>query len=392
MSAAMEEFGADTPTTALNRLKPRVALVGPKGSGKTVYREWLAASGKPPTWLQETLRTNPIEWRDSKIILPSPKGGWGWRSESLQPPVDSDDSFQYLYVADGSNFIARFTFEVPRIGRSKPVHLLDFPGEWWSIAEGDERWYPRHERDSLELLKQCRMIVLFAPFWMLIPNKLRPDTSPIDQVLQTKNDPLSAGRGASRKNRQRALVSSGIAWIRRLTNLIQVEKANFRLVVVLSMLGSDWPLEVRTDDPSAEPIVERLQRIRGLLSHRVAEFRPPMHQGPLQRWLPELARVSQAAAAKALLKDLDEEVREYLSICSELWTPGQSGYQFAIEFAALRDLLGPSKIHHIGMNVVSERFRIVEQAGARYNEYLRQEPSGAMLPLAYLLASVDELR
>lgn len=418
--------GLGRATSLKERLDPRVALTGPKGSGKTIYRQYLAhgMDGLPP-FLTETMGVRSPGWAERaarrveyRAFLKDGKvdhKGWAEVPEALPRPLNID-GMDYLGKVAGTDWLTVHALPLPDLrGRARrdfhKAAVLDFPGEHWGMVTDPTRdgYYEACEKEDVTLLGRCRMLLFLVPFWLVLPRALRRVPTQVDVLTHNHLTKLSAGDGTPEQHagricreRDQALFRSARDWIPRLEEALS-GKEKPRLVVVFTQLGAEWRGHLQ--DPDG-PIGRSLGRVRGLISHPLANNRPARFQGLVPRpgWLPEwvpwrdtlrqaeVARWYAAAGFRRLLDDLHEELKDMVRQVREVPRAQGTEQQLLQKLDSLLEEAGPGRVRYMAMNVVSDRYiALHDQQPVVHAPYLALEAAGAMLPSAYLCGSLDLL-
>ncbi len=385
-------------------LRPRVALVGPKGGGKTMYRNFLANGLEQlPAYLCNTLRVRESGWAsgEARVLRFIDPDGWGWHPDVAQEAVTVGGR-TWLPQVGGTNWMTCHDLPLPDLVGAPSVpetHLVDFPGEYWKGMQALRGAYDGLEAEDRALLGSCKVILLMLPFWMLLPREVRrippPQLLAIGQHLGLDATTLLT----QRQVREDVLLDSAQAWLQRLREVIAPARTGHgpTLLVTFTMLGADWRLELQDPLPdSAGAAVEALGRVRQLITHPLAMGQRlrdlPEEElgllGTLTGWSRHASQVLDATTLRNLLGRLHGACRDYLTACQRLWRPGQAGQPVARALDELLETAGRRRVRYLAMNLVHERALLAPRAGDGLT-YLPLEPAGALLPSVYLCGSLD---
>ncbi len=393
-----------TATTLKQGLRPRVALVGPKGGGKTMYRTFLGNGLEHlPAYVSNTLRVRESGWAsgEARVLRYGDQAGWAWHPDVAERAMTRDGR-TWLPQVGGTNWLTLHDLPLPDLGGApsgQQSHLLDFPGEHWRGLDRLRGAYATQEAEDRALLAECRLIQLMLPWWVLLPRTHRhlPPAHLLSLGSQLGLDDTTVRD--QRRAREDVLLDSAQAWLLRLREIVRpTDKARGpALLVTLSMLGADWPLELKDpDDPALAQAVAALRRIRGLITHPLAMGQrlrdlPPSDAGLVGR-LTGVSRhldpLLDATTLRNLLSRLHRACQAYLTACQRLWSPGHAGQPVARALDELLDTAGRGQVRYVAMNLVHERSMLLPDRGDG-DGYLPLEPAGALLPSITLCGSLD---
>jgi len=394
------------PTVWKRGLTPRVALIGPKSSGKTIYRAFLRmGQARLPEYVGSALRvrhSGVLQRTGVVLAYDDAQSQWSTRDEQILEPAEVELGVAYLPQVEGTTFLTCHELPLPDDEDTDPFragHLLDFPGEYFT--NDPQHLYARYRagQDEVDewLLRSCQTVIMTLPFWAVLPRSLR-QIPPHHEVEMGRH----LGRSAeevkrSREVREDALYRSAMDWFERLRPVVDERgpgKAP-NLLVVFTMLGMDWHRELADDvlGPPAKGgpprMVRALGRARRRIEHPIAgSKRSSVRRGVLPRWLrgpgTYLRQLVDAARLRDLLDGLDQDLARFVGLCK-----GASGDQWvaiADELLELQDRM-PGRIRYTAMNIVNERELL--RRHDRNRDYLKLEPAGAYFPTVFLCGGLD---
>jgi hypothetical protein len=381
-----------------------VALIGPHGGGKSLYRAFRYRRYRQlPLFLQHALgvqssglgRSTPERW--------DPR--WGWREGPETASERHEEYADYLRRRASTPAIYRHALSFPSLGRVGGVargherglrFMLDFPGECLRRRE-----LPLDTTGVLELVSACRVILFMIPFWILLPRAHRQMPTDLEVEMARALDPSAsyADIETRRLLRDRALYESAAAWLDLAEEMLGRARAKQTVIVALSMLGDDFIEEVRKESRDGVPVVRELRALWRLIrtpaangaavwdadGWRGAELHHQLGRSLAKRLLPPW----NAGAVRHLLYRVDAAARAFLD---ESRREGERTVGVYDPAPPLADkLLGLAALSHrtryLGINVVSERRMLLRGD----TEYLLEEPRGTILPELYFAAHLDEL-
>ena len=365
--------------------KPRIALVGPKGSGKTLYRLYLSrADMAVPTRLARALRCDYLPWnRDLRPFeLQAVRGGR--RQIKVARDIDEWHIEHHPWRGSAWRFFPKIKATTNTIIHSVPlprengeagddaIWVMDFAGEHWlrHRRDSDWDWSGTYDHDR-HLLRQCRVVLLMVPFWLLIPAAARtwPDFLPKEER-----------EGSA--HRVKWLLDTFEEWYKIIAELLQQRDVN--LVIALTMFGRDWEGWFKPRlDPAYEDLKECFAEVRALLKDPVLNGR--LEPGWIRSQIDIYRFRALTARIHATCRDL---VRTSLSVDEDSLESTGIG----IRLHEMAEGAGPARVRYLAMNLVSERDRLVRSFGGGHEYKLREELAGVYLPNVYLSSFLDELR
>ncbi|GEM_PF-2637224 len=393
-----------TATDLKRGLRPRVALVGPKGGGKTMYRNFLANGLEQlPAYLCNTLRVRESGWAsgEARILRYSDLNGWGWTPDVAAAAVTVQGR-TWLPQVGGTNWMTCHDLPLPDLvgaPTQRETHLLDFPGEYWKGLETQRGSYAAQEAEDRGLLRECRLIQIMLPYWMLLPRVHRrlppPHLLALGRQLGLSDDDIVRQRVL----REDVLLDSAQAWLQRLRDVVRPTRAERgpTLLVTLSMLGADWQQELIDPLPdTARPAAAALAQVRGLITHPLAlglrlrdlPAADPGLVGRLTGISRTLDPLLDATTLRNLLQRLHRACQGYLEACQRLWRPGHAGQPVVRALDELLETAGRGQVRYLAMNLVHEHSVLAPRKGGGMS-YLPLAPAGALLPSVYLCGSLD---
>ncbi len=389
-------FGRKMDATAVQEwmatLDPRIAIVGPKGSGKTIYRLFLRSEPQAvPPFVSSAMRVRQIGWGEElgeALIRKTMDSPWSLGPEPIMKGLSPDGNRDYLPRVDPTGGFTVHRLPVPdeersattskqASDRSKGGHLLDFPGEFFGEQYAPlrgKRDDPFLDRPFLKLLGRCDSIVLMIPFWLLLPDHLRADPpahlEALGQHLHKSPDRVREDRESHRHGLQLTLGQ----WLAKLDPLF-VKGTGPQLLVVFTMLGKDWHREfadrVCTGDAwdrkrrkeglanllneDERSLAKSLARARGRLETPLARRKvSSKYTGWVGALVSSVEEQWQTATLRSLLDSLHQDLMEYVEAvgaCSEDNEPGERIARFLEE---LRKRIGDQRMRYTAMNVIAE--------------------------------------
>ncbi len=366
--------------------RPRIALVGPKGSGKTLYRLYLSrADMAVPTRLARALRCDYLPWnRDLKPFeLQAVRGEQ--RQIRVARDIDEWRIEHHPWRGSAWRFFPKIKATTNTIIHSVPlprenglagddaIWVMDFAGEHWLRHRRDSSdwdWQRTYDHDR-HLLRECKVVLLMVPFWLLIPAGARAWPAFL---------PNEEREGSA--HRVKWLLDTFEEWYKIIAELLQGRSVN--LVIALTMFGRDWhawfdsKLDKRYND-----LKESFAEVRALL-------RDPVLNGRLEPgWFRSQLDIYRFRALTARIhvacRDL---VRTSLAVDSDSLESTGIG----IRLHEMAESAGAARARYIAMNLVSERDRLVRSFSGGQEYKLREELAGVYLPNVYLSSFLDELR
>jgi hypothetical protein len=412
-------------------LQGTVAITGPKGGGKSIYRTYLYAQAgtELPVFMQQTLGVTQADWPGQGFELRLGADGWKWQAEEHVERRASIGA--YLPELRPTEHLTRHQLSLPRVGDGAPEShgfVLDFPGNFWTRPEWDSQDAAEYVTRNL---RPCRMILFMLPFWILLPRSWRHSPSPLERARRSKQGFTQEQIDQERMSREADLVSGTREWLRRLAPVRTGEGRRPTIVVCMTMIHREWRHElaspVESGDSARARILHRLARIRRMINDPLARDGRPA-QIPTASWqalLPSVAsgvgNLWSAVRMRRLLAVLNDEVRGYVGDVRAAVSDAEGQVGAAAgdaEDESLREMLEglcaledpgqPHKTRWIGMNVVGERSFALRRpeavsTGALLSAddsnvgmvdqlYLPREVAGAMLPTVYLCSCLDGAR
>ena len=395
------------PTVWKQGLHPRVALVGPKSSGKTIYRAFLRmGQARLPEYVGSALRvrhSGVMHRAGEMLAYDDHQDRWTTQDEDVLDPGEVDRGVAFLPQVEGTSFLTCHELPLPDDEDGDPFragHLLDFPGEYFTTDPDSIYARYRAGQDQVDewLLRSCQTVVMMLPFWAVLPRTMRqiPPQHEIEMGRQLGMSPDQVTR--NREVREDALYRSAMDWFERLRPILDSRGPGSapNLLVVFTMLGTDWHLELR-DGVLASPVVGQtprmvraLARARARLEHPIATSkRSSTRRGVLPRWIrgpgTYLRHLIDAARLRDLLDGLDRDLSQFVSLCR-----GESSEQWvaiADELLELQDRLAGG-IRYTAMNIINER-DILRKTDRGRGDYLKLEPAGAYFPSVFLCGGLD---
>jgi len=354
-------------------------------------------------WGGETVRANG--GTDGATAL-SLVDGWNWTSEPASEPRIIDGN-HHLVRAQGTEHLTRHELRMPGLDDTPSLaraHVLDFPGEHWTQDVVGE--YEGRTLEDLRLIASCRMVMLMLPFWLLIPREMREAPPAHGFILGRRRNLSEAEIRRDRDKREETLTLSWTSWLDRLSSILAPDAKDARgiaagkkpnLLVVFTMLGSDWAAELRPEHREKGELAAQLKKIRGWMEQPLVQGCPSQSRIDSAKWF-GLARpfVERAigfrdvAPLRTIMDRLHGDLDRFVGITENLDTASRSTQRLTGRLRSICDGVGRHRARFAAINIVSERhFAIDEQSG---EPMFRFEPSGANLPSIYLCASLDELR
>jgi hypothetical protein len=410
-------------------LTPKVAIIGPKGSGKSIYRQFLASAqhASIPHYLCNVLRVRNPSWGHGVAWVRDPKKNrgvaepaeWEWDEDLVVTTAIGTQRRSFLRKLGGTNKLTIHPLRFPSLHASADAEadLLDFPGEHLqplsdpAQLEGlgltrDE--YQRFVDHDVALIRQCRVVLLTLPYWLVLPHEWRGEDTPLDRAMAARR----AGEGASaarvaeelavirrgRQVREDDLFRSAADWLGLLQSIVD-SPAKPTLVVVFTMLDSTWEDELRPPDGGLrglEEARERLRRVRTLITSRAANgeanrFRAKASVSLVQPFARAWHDLQRASEMKELLEELHDTLDHYVQDARSNWSRGALGHQALGRLGDALDSAGAHRVRYMAMNVVSEHSRLA-QPGVKLDDFpLELRQAGALLPMVYLCGSLEEL-
>lgn len=246
---------ADTPQPAAAEKRDAspsrvVALLGPRSSGKTQFKVFLAYDESLPsrylTWLY------PIPGR---VLESGMQAMWVGGNTPGAPPIiyEGDDCYQQLFDPtrhEAQDIKLRYGDE--RAG-SPQACVRDFPGEFFSSAElgpSVEATYLEKRKERLDSLRPAGTLVVIVPFWHLLPYPLYEEVRQRGALLEAPE-------------RYSAMVSDMQDWFGVLDDLALERNVHRHLVVAISQFGG---ATLSTTRPALANVVSRDPRAKGVAS------------------------------------------------------------------------------------------------------------------------------
>ncbi len=375
---------------------PRIALVGPKGGGKTTYRMFLAEGELLPAPIRRALG---VRFRGSlragTTIEYSQEKGWHRGRETLPSP--HPDAWAHLPRVPGTNWLTAHPMPMPGAADPEALggHLLDFPGEFVTTPQSAdlEPVFDAVVRDGMDAIARCRLVVLLVPFWLLLSRAHRQHPPAHMVAIGAQLGLSRAAVAAQRAGQWQSLEKTGRGWLNRLeTELVgRPPKQRPLILVVLNQFGADWRFELSRQLGADDPLGCGLARVRSLL-----ESGPPPARGPLltglgeanllRRLRTELNMVRDASRLRSLLYDLDAEISEVVDL--------SAGHGSALGKALYSLRLSGLETRYTAMNLVSERslLRPRNPGEGQPPVHLALELAGEHNPMTYMCGCVDDLR
>ena len=376
-----------------------VALVGPHGGGKSLYRAFRYRRHRNlPLYLQHALgvRSSGLGHRAPERF----ESRLGWCDGSEAASDLYEEFADFLEKRTSTPAIYRHVLAFPSVAGA-PVHrlryMLDFPGE--CLRRPD---LPPSAAEVLDLLAGCRVVLFMIPFWILVPRRHReiPTALELEMARALRPEATDTDVAEQRTLRDRALYESAAAWLDLTEQLLARGRSAPTVIVALTMLGDDFVEEIRKESREGVPVVEELRGLwRGIRTPaangapvwdveawRGADVQHQVARALARRVLPPW----NAGAIRQILYRVDASARAFLA---ESRLEGDRAVGVYDPAPALAEkLLGlsaaSSRTRYVGINVVSERRMLVRGD----SQYLLEEPRGTLLPELYFSASLDLLR
>ena len=419
---------AESLKLSLGAVPPRVCVIGPKGGGKTIYRLYLANQlGTFPSYLARMFGTEASPWGDrpgEELTFPVAGDAFRWEEEAtLRYHTDRHD--HYLPAVRGTNWITRHRIDLPFLQGDS--FLLDFPGEFalrpYLRRERELKPYEDDLRTAAEgVIGASDVIVFILPFWTLFPaaDRLAPPPHLAEMTLQLlggeaarRADPAAAlelerQMEHERIEREDGVMTTAASWLSSLNRIASHSEHKPMLLVVFSMLGSDWCLELKPDLKGASlQVAQRLAKVRNHLTH---ELTHGARGHGLEDWITDnlggaapLAGLGRALDASrdaahlaSLMTNIERELRMALRASRRAWS--NQGAAGSLVVSRLGDLLDGWRgdIRYTAMNIITERAALFWPKGSKGNlevlektPYYRTEPAGPLLPSVYLAGALE---
>lgn len=365
---------------------PRIALVGPKGSGKTLYRLYLSrADMAVPTRLARALRCDYLPWnRDLKPFEMQAVRG-GERQIKVAGDVDEWHIEHHPWRGSAWRFFPKIKATTNTIIHSVPlprenglagdeaIWAMDFAGEHWLRHRRDSAdfdWDRTYDHDR-HLLRQCRVVLLMVPFWLLIPATARAWPA----FLPGEEREHSA-------HRVKWLLDTFQEWYKIITELLQ--ERNVNLIIALTMFGRDWQAWFRPNlDKKYEDLKGSFAEVRMLI-------KDPVLNGRLEPgWFRSQIDIYRF---RALTSRIHTACRDLVRASLSVDADSLESTGIGIRLHEMAESAGPARVRYIAMNLVSERDRLVRSFSGGREYKLREELAGVYLPNVYLSSFLDELR
>ncbi len=386
-SSSWPEFNwPDGAAAGSKPFSPRIALVGPKGSGKTLYRLYLSrADMAVPTRLARALRCDYLPWNRDLLPFELQAVRSGEREIKVARDIDEWRIEHHPWRGSAWRFFPKIKATTNTIIHSVPlprengaasedaIWVMDFAGEHWHRhrrVSSDWDWVQTYDHDR-HLLRQCRVVLLMVPFWLLIPSAVRtwPGFLPSEERQESAH-------------RVKWLLDTFEEWYKVIAELLQERDVN--LIIALTMFGRDWRHWFRDSlDPKYRDLQECFAEVRALLKDPVLNGR--LEPGWLRSQLDIYRFRALTARIHAACRDL---VRTSLSVDDDSLESTGLG----IRLHEMAESAGPARVRYLAMNLVSERDRLVRGLGGGHEYKLREELAGVFLPNVYLSSFLDELR
>lgn len=379
----------------LDGVNPRVALLGPKGGGKTMFRHFLATEKASfPVYLQTALGVRDLGFgRKARRIAWKPSEKTWHEREDFLPPAETRKMSIYLPKVSGTTDLTVHRLPLPTLRKGVHAELLDFPGEYWSRDESlDDPTAPQRDACVLRALDHCKIVVIIMPYWLLVPWSLRvvPPPHILDVARKAKIAKIAE---ENEIDIQVAVMMSSLNdWLERMRTMLDRSRRHRPMVLVsFSMLSSSWGDEIVNDDETRH-LRGLLGEMRGLAlaSGQVRSWRIPSW---MSFFAQPVVHVEAASRLRQVMARLDAKCRDFVTEALELELQHASGTSGPAR--RIYDMLVDRPNTHVrftAMNVVSERAWLLPNPGSRSRrQYFRMKQAGAMLPLVYLAANLDRL-
>ncbi len=305
-----------------------VALIGPRGSGKTQFNTFLAWNGHVPPrylWTLYGMANRSVTEAASRAALPTDsvdpttvevirrQGAW---YQQERHPSSEIASFSLRYFEEDS----RTKGERRTIGT--PLRLWDFPGEWFTFGEARDPEQVEQKRADInrgrEHLRKIETAVLIVPFWHLLPEKIRVDVLPLLFSSQGGSEDPSH----TAENHDADLARDLRAWREELVQANRLREEGGRIILALSQFGGETlrlavpKLKANDHSPTARValqiagISEGLEKIRRQNSHLLGSFRTLLQLEQLRRLAHEFIHVcaSEGNDSASDLLDLQNQI------------------------------------------------------------------------------------
>lgn len=380
----------------LDAINPKVALLGPKGGGKTMYRHFLFTDESVfPNFLQTALGVRDLGFRRpaKRISWNAEAKLWEEKNEILTKAEGRHGDY-YLPKVSGTTDVTVHRLPMPSLGDEGHAELLDFPGEYWvrDPHEDPDEGVEARDRCVERALQNCKIVLVILPYWLLVPRRFRMiPANHISEVAQRGRiggiaDPDSIDR------REEVMMTSLNAWLRRMRRMLNAPRKSRPLILVtFSMLSTSWGDEIKTAD-DCKAIRELLVEMRGLAvaSNLVRSARIPAWTTSFAQ---PLVHVEAASRLRQVMARLDTRCRDFVTRALELEQRVGAGRQPARKIYDMLVDRPNTDVRFSAMNVVTERAWLLPKPGSNpgLQQYIRMEHAGAMLPLVYLAANLDRL-